>query len=44
MSEKTVQAFADIKIAPSLSKGEQSPEFTAVQDFLRRFGYLPALP
>jgi hypothetical protein len=43
MSEKTVQAFADIKIAPSLSKGEQSPEFTAVQDFLRRFGYLPGV-
>ena len=40
MPQKTIQPFAAIKSARSMSKGEQDPGFNAVQDFLQRFGYL----
>ena len=40
MPEKTVEPFAAIKAAPSLSRGEEDPGFGVVQDFLQRFGYL----
>ena len=40
MPEKTVQPFAAIQTAPSLSRGEEDPGFKVVQDFLERFGYL----
>jgi hypothetical protein len=40
MSEKTIQPFAAIKEVPSLSRGDEEPGFEAVQEFLRRFGYL----
>ena len=39
--ERTVQAFGAIKEAPALAQEEADPRFTAVQDFMRRFGYLP---
>jgi hypothetical protein len=38
MSEKAVQAFSTVKEAPALAGEEADPRFTAVQDFLRRFG------
>jgi hypothetical protein len=40
--QKTIQPFAAIKSVRSMSQGEQDPGFKAVQDFLQRFGYLPA--
>ena len=40
MAQKTVQAFPAIKVAPTLSKGQESSQFRSVQDFLQRFGYL----
>jgi len=42
MPEKTIEPFAAIRSVPSLSKGEEAPEFQAVQDFLHRFGYMGA--
>ncbi len=42
MPEKTNQAFAAIKSAHSMSRGQEDPGFKAVQDFLQRFGYLRA--
>jgi len=40
MPEKTIEPFAAINAVPTLAKGEEAPEFKAVQDFLQRFGYL----
>lgn len=42
MPEKTIQPFAAIKSARLMSRGEEDPEFAAVQEFLQRFGYLRA--
>jgi predicted Zn-dependent protease len=38
--EKTVEPFAAIRNARSLSSGDEDPSFTNVQEFLQRFGYL----
>ena len=40
MSTQTIEPFGAIKSARTLSKGQQDPEFKAVQTFLERFGYL----
>jgi hypothetical protein len=42
MPEKNIEPFAAIKSVPALSRGQADPGFKAVQDFLRRFGYLRA--
>jgi hypothetical protein len=40
MPDKKIEPFAAIKSVPSMSRGHEDPGFKAVQDFLRRFGYL----
>ena len=40
MPEKTIEPFAAIRNAPSLSSGDEDPSFRSVQAFLQRFGYL----
>jgi hypothetical protein len=40
MSQKTIDPFAVLRAIPSLSKGQEAPNFKAVQEFLQRFGYL----
>ena len=42
MPDKTIEPFAAVKAAPSMSRGQDDPAFKAVQDFLQRFGYVPA--
>ncbi len=42
MPQKTIEPFAAIKSARSISKGQEDPGFKPVQDFLQRFGYLRA--
>jgi hypothetical protein len=42
MPEKTIEPFAAIKSARSMSRGQEDPAFKPVQDFLQRFGYLRA--
>lgn len=40
MPQKSIEPFAAVTSARTLSKGQEDPGFTAVQDFLLRFGYL----
>jgi hypothetical protein len=39
---KTARAFADVQNTPPVARGQADPQFTAVQAFLQRFGYLPS--
>src|SRR5687768_16166825 len=40
MPDKTTDPFPAIKSAPPVAKNQEAPGFSAVQDFLQRFGYL----